>query len=256
MSAAGTDASAAGIPGRPQSTTAASFDRGAARYDLLARLNPGYHVELRKAASALVSGLPEVDGLRLLDLACGSGISTRALLGAASGASILGLDASEGMLAQAKRKDWPANVSFDVAVSGQLDTTSLGEGSFDGVLASYLFRNVADHQRDQALAEVYSLLRPGGQLVVHEYSVGQDPRARAVWNAVCRLVVIPMGQLVDRNAELYRYLHRSVLDFDSIERFIGRLKAIGFTSIDSRTARGWQRGILHTVVARKPEEPS
>lgn len=240
-------------------TTSAAFDRGAGRYDLLVSLNPGYHRELRRAARALVERVqsaPSLVDLSLVDLACGSGASTRALVAAAPpGTQVLGLDASEGMLAQARAKAWPVGVRFEKGVSGALDTRAVGEGR-DGVLTCYLFRNVPEAERDRAVAEVFALLRPGGWLVVQEYSVAGDRRARAVWDAVCWAVIIPLGLLLDRNKDLYAYLWRSVRAFESVGRFSDRLAAAGFTDIATRTASGWQRGVLHTIVARKPEESS
>ena len=242
-------------------TTAAAFDRGAAKYDRMVGLNPGYHRELRRAAAALVertrtrpSQGRQEGSLSFIDLACGSGASTRALLAAAPAETdILGLDASPGMLAQAAAKDWPARVRFDHAVAGNLDLDAIGRGRHDGVLTCYLFRNVPADQRDAAVKETYELLCPGGWLVVQEYSVAGDPPARRVWDAVCLGVIIPLGIVIDRNHDLYRYLWRSVRDFDTVDRFADRLLAAGFTDVAHRTAGGWQRGVLHTFVARKPD---
>lgn len=238
-----------------RSMTADAFDRGASRYDLLVGFNPGYHSELERAASTLVEGLDGQGDLSLLDLACGSGASTRALVDAApAGTRVLGLDASQGMLDQARGKHWPAGVRFDHAVAGALDVDAVGRGSFDGVLTCYLFRNVPAADRPQALEEVFSLLRPGGRLVVQEYSVAGDRAARRTWDVVCHSVIIPLGVLVDRNHDLYRYLWRSVVEFDAVDAFADRLLGAGFTDVAHRTASGWQRGILHTFVAHKPED--
>lgn len=236
--------------------TTEAFDRGAARYDLMVRLNPGYHRELRRAAAALVDRAMgrQQEPLSFIDLACGSGASTRALLDVAPPrTAVRGLDASPGMLAQATAKDWPTDVRFDHAVCGDLDLEVIGPGRYDGVLTCYLFRNVAADKRDVAVRETYELLRPGGWLVVQEYSVAGNPRARRVWDAVCLGVIIPLGILIDRNRDLYRYLWRSVRDFDPVDRFAERLLAAGFTDVAHRTASGWQRGVLHTFVARKPD---
>jgi len=64
--------------------------------------------------------------------------------------------------------------------------------------------------------------------------------------------VIPLSGLTSRRTELYRYLWRSVRRFDSVQTFVDRLYRAGFTDVEVRTARGWQRGILHTFRARKP----
>lgn len=230
------------------------FDRGAPRYDLLVSLNPGYHDELRRAALALAERIPaRRAGRRVIDLACGSGASTRALLDAVPDLrTLLGLDASTGMLARATAKRWPPRVDFQRAVAGELDTGALGPGSWDGILAAYLFRNVPSQNRDRAVAEAFELLAPGGWLVIQEYSVAGRASARRRWTLVCWLLIIPLGVLLDRNPRLYTYLWRSVLEFDTLARFGDRLAAAGFVDIAHRTAGGWQRGILHTVVARVP----
>lgn len=234
--------------------TRAAFDRGAGRYDLMVRLNPGYHRHLRFAAAELVrrSGAGAV---RAIDLACGTGASTRALVAAApTGSALLGLDASAGMLARARAKDWPPGVRFGQACCGRLDLAPLRPGTWDGILACYLFRNVPAEERDRALSEAFQLLRPGGWLVAQDYSVAGDPVASRVWDAASWGIIIPLGVVVDRNPALYRYLWRSVREFDSTRRFAGRLAAAGFSDIATRTVPGWQRGILHTFVARRPEE--
>lgn len=239
----------------PGTTTTAAFDRGARRYDLLVALNPGYHAHLRSAAATLVERLGDRPApWRLVDLACGSGASTRALLGAApEHAWIEGLDASPGMLHEALAKRWPERVCFDHAVAGELPLDRLGRGTRDGILTAYLFRNVPAADRDRAVREVFELLAPGGWLVVQEYSVRGRRRSMAVWTLVCWLVIIPLGMVVDRNHALYRYLWRSVNHFDTTQRFMQRLVDAGFAEVATRTVPGWHRGILHTYVARRPE---
>lgn len=239
--------------GGQRPSVVASFDRSATHYDRMVWLNPGYHQELRRAATALQDRISHVEQPSLLDLACGSGASTRALVDAVGPrASVLGLDFSAGMLAQAESKTWPSGVRFARAESGALDVDAWGRESHDGVLACYLFRNVAQHRRDLAVQEVFDLLRPGGWLVAQEYSVAGDRDARLRWDVISHALILPLGTLVDRNPAIYRYLWRSVVDFDAVPVFAGRLAAAGFTDVAHRSARGWQRGILHTFVARKP----
>lgn len=232
-----------------------AFDRGARRYDLMVSLNPGYHTHLRAAAAELIGRAAQVGvPLRLVDLACGSGASTRAIVDAApEGTSVLGVDASPGMLDQARRKAWPQTVRFEEGEAGRLDVAGLGAGSWQGVLTAYLFRNVPEGARDRAIREVFDLLEPGGSLVVQEYSIADDRRARLVWDVVSWLVILPLGTILDANPGLYRYLWQSVRSFDSTARFRQRLAAAGFVDVSSRTVTGWQRGILHTFVARKQE---
>lgn len=234
----------------------AGFDRAASRYDLLVACNPGYHRHLRDAARALVRRLP-VPGApaRLLDLGCGSGASTRALLRAAGDRSVdvTAVDLSAGMLERARAKRWPAGVDFAQARAQDLAHV-VPAARADGVFAAYLLRNVPQDERDAVCRAVRDALRPDGTAVVHEYSVAGNVRATAVWNLVCRLVVIPLAALVRGNPELYRYLRRSVVDFDSVDRLTRRLRDAGLVDVSATTVSGWQHGILHTLTARRPRD--
>lgn len=238
---------------------AEQFDRAAGRYDVLTRLNPGYHGALRDAARALVDRLQEAPGhLRLWDLGCGSGLSTRALLDAAGPhATIVGLDASAGMLEQAAAKDWPSGVRFVRAYAQDLPAVADAElgGPADGAFAAYLLRNVPEDQRDATVAAIHDQLRPGGWVALQDYHVKGDPLASTVWTLVCWAVVMPLAVVVRGNPAIYRYLWRSVLANDSTAELSARLDRAGLTDQRWSTARGWQRGILHTVLARRPADP-
>ncbi|MCX3285244.1 class I SAM-dependent methyltransferase [Streptomyces sp. NEAU-H22] len=224
-----------------------AFDHASRTYDRLTGLNPGYRADLLRSARRL--RLPgDGAGLHLLDLGCGTGVSTRALLRAAPRARITAVDASAGMLSRALDKPWPESVRFLHLSAEELSTA--GEGPFDAVFAAYLFRNVSDP--DAVLATVRTLLRPGGRLAVHEYSLGGSPAHRALWTAVCQGVIIPAGTLTGDRA-LYRHLWHSVLDFDTAAAFTGRLTRAGFTGARALPLAGWQTGITHTFVATAGE---
>jgi ubiquinone/menaquinone biosynthesis C-methylase UbiE len=217
-----------------------SFDEHALAYDRLVGRNPGYHEHLRMSAGRLgATG-------RLLDLGCGTGASTAALLSAAPDAEITAVDASEGMLAEARRKAWPAKVRF---VHSRLEDLQ-EEGPFDGILAAYLLRNLPDP--DAGLRRMRDLLKPGAPIALHEYSVADSAFAKAVWTAVSWGVIIPMGRRETGSADLYRYLWRSVLDFDGAAAVLERMRAAGFTDVRSEPVTGWQRGIVHTFLGRAP----
>lgn len=255
-------------PGVPSTEVPEAFDEVAERYDLMVRLNPGYHAHLGASAAVLVASMldaPDRSGrrpaavvgarrLRVVDLGCGSGASTRALVWALEAAAVdyevVGVDASRGMLRRAQEKRWPPQVSFVHARAEDLADDVAGEQGWDGIFAAYLVRNVP--QRDPLLATLRSVLRPGGVLVLHEYSVAGDRRASAVWTAVCRAVVVPLGWLTSRQTRLYSYLWRSVLDFDSTSTLMDRLLRAGFEDVRTRSVHGWARGIVHTFHARRP----
>ncbi|MFE1455272.1 class I SAM-dependent methyltransferase [Streptomyces sp. NPDC058735] len=221
-----------------------AFDHASRTYDRLTALNPGYRTDLLRSARRL--RLPhDGAGLHLLDLGCGTGASTRALLRVAPRARITAVDASSGMLRQAQAKAWPDGVRF-LHLSAE-DLATAGEGPFDAVFAAYLFRNVTDP--DGVLRTVRTLLRPGGRLAVHEYSLGGSPAHRALWTAVCRGLIIPGGTLTG-DRDLYDHLWRSVLDFDTADDFTDRLARAGFADARALPLAGWQTGITHTFVAR------
>lgn len=226
----------------------AAFDAGAPAYDGLVGANPGYHDHLRLSADRM--RLPDGGrGLRLLDAGCGTGASTAALLAAAPYAEIIGVDGSAGMLAQARAKNWPSTVGFVHSHIENLAAAGV-DGPFDGIFAAYLIRNLAD--ADAQLQAFRDLLTPGGTLAVHEYSVRDSRLATATWNAVCAAVIIPAGRIRAGDANLYRYLRRSVNQFDGAAAFRDRLRANGFTAIHGETMPGWQRNVVHTFLAQAP----
>ena len=247
-------------PHRVEWVLADAFDRAAPTYDAMVALSPGYHDQLRTAAEALVDRLPArgtgEGALRVLDLGCGSGASSRALLDAWSSSggsvddlSVTGVDASEGMVAQARGKAWPPSVAL--VVSDAVDyLESLPSGSVDGVLAAYLLRNVPDRAR--LVGEVARVLRPGGAIVIHDYSVAGNTRAKVLWAAVCHGIIIPLAVVKRSDVPLHRYLYASVRDFDSVARICERLLSSGLVDVRHRSYRGWQHGLVHTVAGSAP----
>lgn len=226
----------------------AAFDAGATAYDRLVGASPGYHKQLLLSARRMRIR-DRGKGLRLLDAGCGTGASTAALLAVAPGAEIVAVDASRGMLDAAAAKDWPPSVRFVHTPVEQLADHGI-TGPFDGILAAYLIRNLADP--DGQLRKLRTMLRPGATLAVHEYSVRDSPAATRIWHAVCWGIIIPAGWWRTRDAALYRYLWRSVLAFDGAARFRDRLADAGFTAVHSETMPGWQANIVHTFLADAP----
>jgi len=227
----------------------ADFDRVAGTYDTLVCRNPGYLAHLRLSADRLA--LPgEGAGLRLLDLCCGTGLSTEALLAAYPRADVTGLDASVGMLDRARAKGLRATFVEGDAMCPRRD---LLEGDFDAILMAYGIRNMPEP--DACLRGVRDLLAPGAPVVFHDYSVAGSRRARATWNVVALGIIIPAGLVTSGHARIYRYLRRSVLEFDGVEAFEARLARAGFSDVHTEPVDGWQRGIVHSFCARRPHVP-
>ncbi|MGV0800279.1 class I SAM-dependent methyltransferase, partial [Mycolicibacterium elephantis] len=146
-----------------------------------------------------------------------------------------------------RTKRWPGSVRFVHSRIENLAEAGI-EGPFDGIFAAYLLRNLADP--DAQLQRFRALLRPGGTLAVHEYSVSDSRFAAAVWNTVCVTIIIPAGRLRTGDASLYTYLRRSVNRFDGVAAFCNRLRSNGFTDVHSKTVPGWQHNIVHTFLAK------
>ena len=148
-------------------------------------MSPGDSKHLRWSAERV-----ELAGdARILDLCCGTGLSTEALRVTYPNATITGLDASEGMLEAARAKtelnvDWVLGHAMDPAAAGAV-------GPFDGILMAYGIRNVPDP--DLCLERLRGLLTEDGTLCMHEYSVAGSAWARFIWNFVTLSIVIPLG---------------------------------------------------------------
>ncbi|MFJ4682166.1 class I SAM-dependent methyltransferase [Streptomyces sp. NPDC088789] len=226
---------------------ATAFDHAARSYDTLTAANPGYHAHLRRSVRRL--GLPDGGtGLRVLDLGCGTGASTAALAAVLPGAHLTAVDASSGMLRRAAQRPWHRPVRFVHAPVEELAEAGI-DGPFDAVFAAYLLRNTADP--DTVLARAHALLAPGGRLAVHEYALSGHRAHRAVWNAVCGGLVLPVATLLGDGA-LYRHLRHSVVTFDTAGRLARRVGEAGFEQVRVVPLPGWQTGITHTVVAARP----
>jgi ubiquinone/menaquinone biosynthesis C-methylase UbiE len=239
----------------------ADFDIVAGTYDSLVQRNPGYVEHLQLSAERL--DLPgKGEGLRILDLCCGTGLSTAGILAAYPKATIVGLDASTGMLAAAEKK--PAfiaspNVTF-IHGDAMDPAAVLGDEPFDAILMAYGIRNMPDP--DVCLDRLLPLLKPNAPICFHEYSVKDSPRAQGTWTTVCWGIIIPAGLVTSRHTRIYRYLWKSVMQFDGVKAFEARLKRHGFSQIRTMPVIGkarfdfWQDGVVHSFLARRPQVDS
>ena len=226
-----------------------AFDEASAAYDRLTSLSPGYHRQLTAAQRLTPTHGPLH---HVLDLGCGTGASTRAVLTSAPGTVVTAADASPGMLHRARGKPWPHCVTFLSARAEQLGAAPLS-GPYDAVFASYLLRNTADP--DSVLAGVLRVLRPGGRLVLHDYTLRGRRIDTLRWNALCLGIVIPLGAAGPGGSRLHRHLRRSVLRFDDVHTLAVRVERAGFTDVRIHPLPGWQAGLVHTLTATRPAGP-
>ena len=179
---------------------AAMFDRVAERYDLA---NDVLSLGQDRAWRQLV--LEAVDpriGDRVLDLAAGTGTSSEPF--AAAGAFVVPTDISLGMLNVGKqRSPW---LSFVAGDGLQLPYT---DDSFDAVTISFGLRNVSD--TDAALREMRRVTRPGGRLVVCEFSTPTWAPFRLVYRNYLVAALPALARMVSSNPVAYEYLAESIL---------------------------------------------
>ncbi|UCH84407.1 MAG: class I SAM-dependent methyltransferase [Candidatus Latescibacterota bacterium] len=233
--------------GERKERIATDFTRVARGYDLLCALNPGYIRHLGMSANRLkLAGDASV-----LDLCCGTGLSTAALRKSYPGVSITGLDASAGMLAVARNKKNLSDVTW-IEGDGMNPAAAGATGPYDGILMAYGIRNMVDP--DLCLTRLHELLKPGGSLCLHEYSVADSRRSQWTWKLVTSTIVIPLGLVFTGTTSIYRYLRESVLEFDGVAALEERLKRAGFIDVRTEPMDGWQRGIVHSFLARRAEQ--
>lgn len=204
----------------------AMFDRIAGRYDLLNSLmTAGLHHSWRERAADRAEVSP---GDSVLDVCCGTGDLSFELAGRVSpGGNVIGSDFSEPMLDLAREKaaDRGAPVRFEWADALNLP---YGEGRFDAVTVGFGVRNFAD--RDQGLREMARVLKPGGRLVILEFTEPQRPPFSTFYSLWFDRIVPVLGRLTP-NPEAYSYLAESVHGFPKPEGLAAKMDAAGFAQI-------------------------
>lgn len=217
---------------------AAMFDAVAGRYDLLNDvLSLGQDRRWRSVVARIVAAR---QGDLVLDVAAGTGTSSRAFT--ASGARCVACDFSLGMLrAGAKPSDL---VRF---VAGDALDLPFASAAFDVVTISFGLRNVAD--LDAALAEMLRVTKPGGRLVICEFS---HLPARAVDLAYQRYLAAALPAVAGRltaNAGAYSYLAESIRDWPAQEELAARIRAAGWSAVRWRNLTF---GVVAVHVGRRP----
>ncbi|MDR0711211.1 MAG: bifunctional demethylmenaquinone methyltransferase/2-methoxy-6-polyprenyl-1,4-benzoquinol methylase UbiE [Prevotellaceae bacterium] len=168
----------------------------------------------------------------VLDIATGTGDSAIALK--KSGAlRIVGVDISEQMLRQARKKPTAAGVEF-VKADGEL--LPFDDGCFDAVTISFGIRNF--EQRQQGLQEMQRVLKQNGALVVLELSMPANRMIRRLYKLYFLKVVPSVGKLISRNNYAYRYLPCSVDEFPPRQAFAAEIKNAGFEKVKATSLSG------------------
>ena len=203
------------------------FDSIAHRYDLLNHLLSG-GVDFYWRARA-IGHLRDLGPRKILDVACGTADFSIAAL-KLSPESIVGVDISEQMLAlgreKLRRKGHQEIIRLE---TGDAEELRFENGSFDAAIVAFGVRNFEDLGR--GLSEIRRTLKPGGKLVVLEFSRPQRFPFSQIYMLYFRNILPLLGKAVSRHPEAYAYLRDSVMAFPEGKEFLARLQAAGFREL-------------------------
>lgn len=212
-------------PDKQPHAISAMFDRVAGRYDLTNTVLTGgidrwWRRNLRRAVALQPNET-------CLDLAAGTAVSTTQL--AATGAYVVACDFSVGMLRAAADRSVPR-------VAGDALNLPFADGVFDAVTIAFGLRNVADPVR--ALREMARVTRPGGRLVVCEFSRPPFPPFRAAYGWHLRHVLPRVARLVSSDTDAYRYLGDSIEAWPDQPGLARLMSEAGWSTIGWRNLTG------------------
>jgi len=208
------------------------FSSVASKYDVMNDLmSLGIH---RVWKDAMMDWLAPRPGQRLLDVAGGTGdVAFRFLGRAGEGAQATVLDMTAAMLeegrkraeagAMAEKLDW---------VVGDAMALPFADNSFDTYTISFGIRNVT--RIEDALAEAFRVLKPGGRLMVLEFSQIPNELMQKVYDLYSFNVIPRMGQIVAGDRDSYQYLVESIRKFPDQESFAAMIRRAGFSQVKYR----------------------
>jgi len=201
------------------------FDRIAFRYDFLNRfLSAGIDVSWRKKA---IRELKELQPLNLLDVATGTGDFAIASYKILNPVKITGIDISEGMLDLGRKKIEKLGLQDKIQLlKGDSEAILFADNSFDAITVAFGVRNFENLEK--GLSEIYRVLKPGGKLIVLEFSKPSLPVIKSLYMFYMKFVTPKVGKLISKNNEAYKYLNDSVQQFPEKETFTNILKKIKY----------------------------
>jgi demethylmenaquinone methyltransferase/2-methoxy-6-polyprenyl-1,4-benzoquinol methylase len=199
---------------------AAMFDGVAKRYDLVNDLlSLGQTKAWRRATTAIIAPKP---GMKILDLAAGTGSSSEPL--AAAGADVIPADFSEGMLA-AGRKARP-HLRFTFADALNLP---FADGEFDVVTISFGLRNTSDTEK--ALREALRVTKKGGRVVIAEFSSPTWAPFRKIYTNYLMRALPAIAKKTSSNPDAYIYLAESIRAWPNQKALAAKIEAAGWSQV-------------------------
>jgi len=222
------------------------FNKISSSYDFATGLSHGYQDDLDTSAKRMMLKGNEY----LLDLCCGTGKSTLACLKQLPNGKIVGVDNSEGMLLEANNKFATevadGKLSFILNDAMNLD---FPDNTFDAVFMAYGLRNMPDYEK--AIKGIHRILKPGGKICIHDYSLADNPFAKVYWAVLGYGFILPFCTILSGSSKIYSYLIRSVLTFLNPGQISALLEKNGFENVSALPHANWRRPILHSVIAVK-----
>lgn len=219
-------------PQSKKSQVRTMFDRIAPRYDLLNH-TLSFNIDRlwrRRAVRILRRRNPE----HVLDLATGTGDLAVALARGIPGVRVTGVDLSEGMLDVARRKVAACGLGGRIELlQGDAEHLALADASVDAATVAFGVRNFGD--LEAGLGELARTIRPGGAVVILEFSRPRNPLFRAVYEFYSGRILPRIGGAVSRDRRAYEYLPASVGAFPAPEDFMRLMERAGFRNCCARS---------------------
>lgn len=207
------------------------FTKVASRYDVMNDLmSLGIH---RVWKDAMMDWLAPRPGQRLLDVAGGTGDVAFRFLQRAKGGSAVVCDLTEPMLIEGRQRAEAGQMAGALDwVVGDAMALPFESNSFDVYTISFGIRNVT--RIGDALAEAYRVLRPGGRLMVLEFSRIPNDLLQSAYDAYSFGAIPLMGQIVAGDRDSYQYLVESIRKFPDQESFATMIRSAGFGQVKYR----------------------
>ncbi|KEP70389.1 ubiquinone biosynthesis methyltransferase UbiE [Thioclava dalianensis] len=207
------------------------FSRVASKYDIMNDLmSVGIH---RVWKDAMMDWLVPRSGQKLLDVAGGTGDVAFRFLNRAGSAHATVCDMTESMLVEGRKRAEAESMAESLDwVVGDAMALPFADNSFDAYTISFGIRNVT--RIPDALSEAYRVLRPGGRLMVLEFSQIPNELMQKAYDLYSFNVIPKMGELVAGDRDSYQYLVESIRKFPDQERFAGLIRDAGFGNVSYR----------------------
>ena len=208
------------------------FSSVAAKYDVMNDLmSIGIH---RVWKDAMMDWLAPRPGQHLLDVAGGTGdIAFRFLRRAGESARATVLDLTEQMLVEGQKRAEAANLAHQLEwTPGDAMALPFEANSFDVYTISFGIRNVT--RVEDALSEAFRVLRPGGRLMVLEFSQIPNDLMQKLYDLYSFNVIPAMGKAVTGDRDSYQYLVESIRRFPDQDRFAAMIREAGFDLVKYR----------------------